>query len=451
MGDERAAIEALRKESDELSCRLREYEAFDSLRRELRGDDATESLGNCAALFVTRELRATACAILVDDASEGLWSLVSLVGVDSPNAGLPATLERPEALVDDLGRASSARGSDLAPDVLAPLTAAWPILANPDLVLAPLRDDQAEIFGIAVAQSLPVTANVRFERVAEELAFSLAAAAKTRAHTAEIAMLAVQERELVGLLREVEERDALIREDLDQARQFQNLMLGALPRVRGVRLDAMYEPLGVVGGDLYAVSDLGDRIRVFIADATGHGVRGCLTTMFIKNGYESVKHTAPDPACLLEALNDGIARTYRTAEMLFTAACLDVDLATGNLTIAYAAHPPACIVSADRVTLLEGDGAILGMKPRIKFELSTAHLGPGDGVYVYTDGIGDTHAESGALFGEERLLDTIRDSHRANASVADAVRNAMRAFAGKRGLKDDATLVGLRLIGDGSS
>jgi sigma-B regulation protein RsbU (phosphoserine phosphatase) len=170
--------------------------------------------------------------------------------------------------------------------------------------------------------------------------------------------------------------------------------------------------------------------------------------MFIKNGYDAVKLTAPNPATLLELLNDNIAQTYRTAEMLFTAACLDLEIATGKVTVACAANPPSCIVRKDGITMFEGGGALMGLRPRMRYTSTTSHLEPGDGIYLFTDGIADTHSEKGELFGEDRLFATIRASHAEAGRAADAVRTAIKSFCGSRGLTDDATMIGLVLSSD---
>ncbi len=182
----------------------------------------------------------------------------------------------------------------------------------------------------------------------------------TRLRAEELAVLEIQERELVGLLRDVEARDAIIQRDLEEARQFQRQMLGVPPEVANVAIEVLYQPLGLVGGDLYAISIEGRTLRLFVADATGHGVRASLTTMFIKSGYEAVRASAADRASLLAALNDTIAQTYRSSEMLFSAVCVDLDLDSGRLLSSSAAHPPHLPGGAKRGDLHRGWGCLLG-------------------------------------------------------------------------------------------
>src|SRR5262249_59871612 len=105
--------------------------------------------------------------------------------------------------------------------------------------------------------------------VLDELVFdvesALASRMITRLRAEELAVLEIQERQLIGLLRDVEARDEIIQRDLEEARQFQRKMLGVPPRVPGASIEVVYKPLGLVGGDLYAISADRDRLRLFVA------------------------------------------------------------------------------------------------------------------------------------------------------------------------------------------
>jgi transcriptional regulator with GAF, ATPase, and Fis domain len=98
------------------------------------------------------------------------------------------------------------------------------------------------------------------------------------------AKVAQRTSELEGAVRSLEEKGHIITQDLMQAREFQRCILAAPPRVPELRIDALYRPLDLVGGDLYDVCVLREgHVRVFVADATGHGVKASLTTMLFKS------------------------------------------------------------------------------------------------------------------------------------------------------------------------
>jgi sigma-B regulation protein RsbU (phosphoserine phosphatase) len=305
-----------------------------------------------------------------------------------------------------------------------------------------LRASSTQLIGVALVVG-PAPEAELLDELVFDVESALAARMIARLRAEELAVLEIQERELVGLLRDVEARDAIIQRDLEEARQFQRKMLGIPPRVDGASIEIVYKPLGLVGGDLYAVSVDGTRLRLFVADATGHGVRASLTTMFIKSGYEAVRLAAANPAALLSALNDAIAHTYRSSEMLFSAACVDIDLATGRVTTSSAAHPAVCVVRRGEATFIEGGGAFLGLRSGMKFTTHEVTIGPGDGVYLYTDGFVEARKQN-TLFGDERFKDALVHAHNGGRLAGEGVLTAVTAFLDGTPLDDDGTFVGVR-------
>ncbi len=413
---------ASREDVDERIATLR---SFGALRRALRTAETVEDVAAETVRFATRELGYAHASLFCAFGAEEDYRLIR---ASDEGTALPEAIARDSALVEQLAAAPSVNDAE-------------PIAGSTALALRGGPDKLAGILLVA-GRTLP-------PEIHEELAFDVESALSTRlvAHlrAEELAMLEIQERELVGMLREVQERDAIIQRDLEEARHFQRRMLGAPPRVDRASVEVVYLPLGLVGGDLYAVSSDGNRLRLFIADATGHGVRASLTTMFIKSGYDAVRGSASGPAALLEALNDNISRAYGSAEMLFSAGCVDIDLATGELAFASAAHPPVCIVQDGRATLLEGGGAFLGLRARMRFEEHTMKLSDGDGVYLFTDGFSEARREGGEQFGDERLKQIVLDAHCAGRLAGEALHTAVVDFATAGGIGDDATFIGARL------
>lgn len=403
----------------EIEARLSRMRAFGGLRRVLRSIEELDAIARAAVRFAVDTLgcqhASLYCAEKEASDFEGLAS-----SSDEP-AGV---IERSTPLVETLEKE--------------------PWIREGQVSSLALRGGDGSLIGI-----LRIRAESADRELEEELAFDvesvLSARLMTQLRAEELAVLEIQERELVGLLRDVEARDEMIQRDLEEARRFQRQMLGSPPRVPGGSVEVIYVPLGLVGGDLYAVSVDGSRVRLFVADATGHGVRASLTTMFIKSGYEAVRRTAADPASLLAAVNETIAHTYRSAEMLFSAACVDVDLETGRMTWASAAHPPICVVTKGEPRFLEAGGAFLGLRPGMKFKLQEDTIAAGDGVFLYTDGFTEARKAGGEQFGEDRFMAAILDAMQREVPPGAAIVEAVTAFLDGTPMDDDGAFVGLRL------
>jgi serine phosphatase RsbU (regulator of sigma subunit) len=280
------------------------------------------------------------------------------------------------------------------------------------------------------------------------LAFLLAVAAAWFVSRGLSAPVKALETRAEGLAR----TQGVLTEELRYARDFQRSILPPPPRVDGAETEATYRPLGHVGGDLYDldVTDGGDRLLALVVDATGHGVAAGLTTMLIKAQYDELKQSTGRPRELLAALNDRMARDYGDLEVRFTAVCASLDLRDGLLRWATAAHTGPCIVRGGELIESEGGGPFVGLVPGEVYPERETRLAPGDGFYLYTDGLTEHWNGAGEIFGEARLAAAIADAHARGAAAGPEACARLAAFAGAGGadaLNDDATLVGVRLTG----
>ena len=238
---------------------------------------------------------------------------------------------------------------------------------------------------------------------------------------------------------------SLMREDLVQAREFQQSILPAPQQLPGVDMEVIYRPLDLVGGDIYDIMSVGEGpIRIFLADATGHGVQASLTTMFIMGEYDRVKHSGLSPSGALRAMNDEIARSYGRLAMHFTALCLDLDRREGTITYAGAAAPHPCLVREGEVRELESGGSFVGLMPDVTFPEWRVALKPGDTVCLFTDGLFEPWNQDGLQFGEERLHQALGAAREARRPLGASAYAELERFMGGRPLADDVTFLGVR-------
>jgi serine phosphatase RsbU (regulator of sigma subunit) len=253
-----------------------------------------------------------------------------------------------------------------------------------------------------------------------------------------------QERELDALMDALERRQTEIARDLAQARAFQQSMLGA-PAIPGVDVDIVYRPMESVGGDLYDLAVVDRSLVVLVADATGHGVRAALATMFIRSEYEAIKRSGRDPAATLALLNDRIAGRYHTLDLRFTAACAAFDLETGVLRHASAADPGGFVLARGDLLPLETGGPFLGIEEGVAYPQWERRLAPGDALYLFSDGISEAWNEAGETFGDERTEAAIRAAAAEGRRASESVCRALEQFMGRRRAQvDDLTFVGVR-------
>ncbi len=239
------------------------------------------------------------------------------------------------------------------------------------------------------------------------------------------------------------ERDDTMHDELVAAAEFQRRALAKPPALPGMLVDVLYRPLDLVGGDLYHVSQLPDGgVRVFLADATGHGLRASLSMMLMLSEYESAREAA-EPALILRELNERFSTTHAHLGVRFTALCADLYVGRGQVRFASAANPAPWIArGAERIELDSG-GPFVGLMAGLDFPEATVELRAGDTFVAFTDGIPDAFDVQGRPFGEARALDAVLRAE--EGAFAASVEHAIDAFRGARPLDDDATLLAIQL------
>lgn len=180
-------------------------------------------------------------------------------------------------------------------------------------------------------------------------------------------------------------------EDLAQARLFQAKLLPDLPVRSNIGIAAHYAPLDQVSGDIYDITELDDgRLRIFLADATGHGVQASLRTLILKSAYDALKAGAARPNDLLDALNARLVDEFPDGDLLCSALCVDVrpGPAGAEVTHANAGGVPLYVLAAHKAPWERYiDGPLLGADHVTWPEPSAFRLEPGQLLLLATDGL----------------------------------------------------------------
>jgi sigma-B regulation protein RsbU (phosphoserine phosphatase) len=249
---------------------------------------------------------------------------------------------------------------------------------------------------------------------------------------------------LSSTLRSLEERDRLITSDLEQAKRFQELLLPVLPSSERVQFSVFYRPAELVGGDIYDIYERAPgSFRVFLADATGHGVQAALRTMVLKAEYDRLKDR-PSPEHTLRDLNASISKKYPGLEMQCSASCLDIVAGShGKARVRYAtaAHPPLLVFSGGTASPIYQPGPFLGVSPTIELAPVELEIEAGQRLLIYSDGLEEQWNASGEEFGIGHIEAALGEP---GPDLPTAVRRLVdkwTAFLGNNRPDDDATLI----------
>jgi sigma-B regulation protein RsbU (phosphoserine phosphatase) len=251
------------------------------------------------------------------------------------------------------------------------------------------------------------------------------------------------ERELLAARREADlERDRLAR----LAATLQRTLLP--PAVPGLEVAAHYHPASTdeVGGDFYDLFRLDDgRWGLFVGDVCGNGAGAAVVTSLARYTLRAAAVHDPDPVAVLTELNAALHRerldpAHRFCSVVF--GVLTPEAGGCGVVLATGGHPPPVVIRSDGTAEYGYDvgGQVVGLLPEASFVATALHLGPGDTLLLYTDGLSEARVDRDLRYDEDDLLEFLASQAPASASHAvAAVRGLLDGFG--PALDDDTALL----------
>jgi sigma-B regulation protein RsbU (phosphoserine phosphatase) len=147
------------------------------------------------------------------------------------------------------------------------------------------------------------------------------------------------------------------------------------------------------------------------------------------------------PSRILALLNRHLYRSTQP-EKYATLFLAHYDGITRRLVYANGGHlPPLLLRANDTVTRLDRGGSVVGLLDELEYEQGAEHLGTGDILIAYSDGVTEPENDFGE-FGEERLLEIVRrHRHLSLEAISEQVIQTLRTWIGAQEQPDDVTLV----------
>jgi len=281
---------------------------------------------------------------------------------------------------------------------------------------------------------------------------------------AELRMLNEQlEHRVAERTRELWEKNTVMEEDLEMARELQMAFLparfptfprGVSPAASAVRFCSVFHPTTSVSGDFYNVVRISDTVvGIFICDVMGHGVRAALVTAMMRALEEQLSEVAGDPGTLLTQMNKSLRVILRQlGTTLFTTACyLTLDLETGRLSFANAGHPSPLVLrhatgAAESICARVNSGPALGLFDQTLYQTNEITVAGGDLILAFTDGIFEVENPQCQTFTQSRLRESVQQH--AALPLEKLIRELSReivGFADGRAFSDDICLVGMEV------
>lgn len=239
------------------------------------------------------------------------------------------------------------------------------------------------------------------------------------------------------------------RKELEIASDVQQFLFPEkLPNTERLKLAASYLPHDLVGGDYYDYVPINkNQFLICVADVSGKGVAAALMMSNFQASLRTLLRQTPNLREIVEALNYQVMDSTKGEKFItFFGAIYDISLKT--LVYVNAGHnPPILWTRKEGIRLLEEGSTVLGAMDPLPF-LNEGFVTDLDDflLFCYTDGLTETVSEEEREFGIQSLIEYIQSNHhKALTTIHQDVILALDAFKGRRGYRDDITMLSCRV------
>jgi sigma-B regulation protein RsbU (phosphoserine phosphatase) len=250
-------------------------------------------------------------------------------------------------------------------------------------------------------------------------------------------------------LKDTTAQKASIESELNVANSIQMSMLpNVFPDREGLDMYASMTPAKEVGGDLYGYLLKDDNLYFCLGDVSGKGVPASLFMAQVTRLFRTLANQQLSPSDICTHMNDALSGDENPTNMFVTLFVGMVDLTSGHLSFCNAGHNPPVIGGG------EHHGDFLEMKPNfpigvlpgLEFEGEEIESIKGRALFIYTDGLNEAENREHEQFGDERLLDILRNTHFDTArQVIETLAAEVEKHRDGADPNDDLTMMCLRI------
>lgn len=252
------------------------------------------------------------------------------------------------------------------------------------------------------------------------------------------------------------EHDQLIaiQQDLSVARNIQQAILPKtfppFPNRNEFEIYASMNAAKEVGGDFYDFFLIdNERLGFVMADVSGKGVPAAI---FMAVSRTLLKATALKGITPGECLNhvNNLLCPESISSMFVTLFYGILNIKTGEVIYANGGHnPPYHLYKDGSVKELDLTGGIaLGIMDDLPYNMNTFQLNPGDGLFLFTDGVTEAFNAADELYSEARLEEKLRGLKDKGAEeIAKAIVEDVHEYSTGVQQSDDITVLAIKYLG----
>ena len=149
------------------------------------------------------------------------------------------------------------------------------------------------------------------------------------------------------------------------------------------------------------------------------------------------------PSEIIKKVNDSVYKDERISEVFVTLTIIVLDRKKKVAKYAGAGDLPL-IFKRKEVKTVHSKGLLLGFSNNEEYENIELPLESGDELFLFTDGITESRNPQGELYGEERLLEFIKNMPE-DKDALELIRNEIYSFSNNE-VEDDISVISIKYL-----
>ena len=266
--------------------------------------------------------------------------------------------------------------------------------------------------------------------------------------------------------RKLSEAYSVIKKDLEAGAKIQSSLLPqSASIICGVQFDWIFLPSTFVAGDIFDYFRLDENhVGFYLLDVAGHGIPAAMLSVTLSKVLSPTNHQACllkqfmpvseppyykiiNPARAVRSLNERFQADDNTMQY-FTMLYGIIDTRNGRTLVTQAGHPPPIFLKKGINASLIGTGGYpVGMLPDLDYDEEEVHLGRGDRLILYSDGITECTNDEKEQFSLERLTKLLeKGQYLPLRELMVSIEETLRLWKGDNDFEDDMTLLAMEIV-----
>jgi phosphoserine phosphatase RsbU/P len=204
----------------------------------------------------------------------------------------------------------------------------------------------------------------------------------------------------------------------------------SFPEYKEFDLYATLKPAKEVGGDLYDFFLIDENHLCFtLGDVSDKGVPSALFMVVTRTLIRTLSEKIHSPSEMMYKINN-ILSSDNPRSMFITLIIGVFNIKTGEIIYANGGHNPPVVISKDQdVFFKEGTNEpLVGAMANMSYSDLSFFLSPGEGFFLYTDGVNEAMNSEGEQYSNEKLLSEITENK--DKSANEIIENMLDSIKG---------------------